>query len=179
MLDMKTRHRAKASAGRRQARPQNEGQMRRRRLAKEAQGQRAAPGNQGTHAIAGTEKETLRDEVIDWLRDAYAMEAGLEASLQKLSANHQLDESLRNKAGAHLEETRHHGEQVKALLQTLNADTSMLKTGLGILAQSTKGIATAFAADERIKDLLDAYSMEHFEIACYAALVASAQQAGL
>ncbi len=30
-----------------------------------------------------------------------------------------------------------------------------------------------------VKDLLDAYSMEHFEIACYTALAAAAEKAGL
>ena len=39
-------------------------------------------------------------------------------------------------------------------------------------------MATKFARDEEIKDLLDAYAMEHFEIACYTALAAAAEQAG-
>ena len=29
----------------------------------------------------------MKNEVIDWLRDAYAMERGLEVSLKKLSGN--------------------------------------------------------------------------------------------
>jgi ferritin-like metal-binding protein YciE len=50
---------------------------------------------------------------------------------------------------------------------------------MGVLAQSAKGFATMFARDEEIKDLLDAYAMEHFEVACYTALAAAANQAGL
>lgn len=45
--------------------------------------------------------------------------------------------------------------------------------------QAAKGMATMFARDQRVKDLLDAYSMEHFEIACYMALAAAADRAGL
>jgi ferritin-like metal-binding protein YciE len=42
-----------------------------------------------------------------------------------------------------------------------------------------KGLASAFARDEKVKDLLSAYSMEHFEIACYTALAEAADAAGL
>ncbi len=36
-----------------------------------------------------------------------------------------------------------------------------------------------FSIDEQLKDLLDADSMEHFEIGCYTALAAAAEKAGL
>jgi ferritin-like metal-binding protein YciE len=57
--------------------------------------------------------------------------------------------------------------------------TSALKTGLGVMAQTAKGFGPMFARDDRIKDMLDAYSMEHFEIACYTALAAAAEHADL
>lgn len=121
----------------------------------------------------------VRDQVIDWLRDAYAMERGLETALEKQSKNEDLSAQIRERAERHLEETRRHAEEVKSALQSLNTDTSALKTGMGKVIQATKGMGTAFAEDERIKDLLDAYSMEHFEIACYTALSAAAERAGL
>ena len=123
--------------------------------------------------------DDIRDEIIDWLRDAYAMERALESALEKHSKNDDLSAEVRETAAMHLQETRRHAESVKAVLQTLGTDTSGVKTGLGALAQGFKGMASAFARDERIKDLLDAYSMEHFEIACYTALAAAAERAGL
>ena len=120
-----------------------------------------------------------RDEVIDWLRDAYAMERGLETTLKKQSTNDKLSPDLQQYASMHLEETRRHAESVKAALESLGTDTSSLKTGLGVMTEATKGMATMFARDEQIKDLLTAYSMEHFEIACYTSLEAAAQQLGL
>ena len=121
----------------------------------------------------------MRDEIVDWLRNAYAMERGLESALEKQSKNDKLQETVRQRAAQHLQETRRHAEAVKSALQTLGTDTSALKTGLGMAAQTTKGFGTMFASDERIKDMLDAYSMEHFEIACYTALAAGAERAGL
>lgn len=121
----------------------------------------------------------VQDELIDWLRDAYAMERGLEGALRKQSENNDLSESVRQRAAMHLEETQRHAEAVKAALQSLGTDTSTLKTGMGMMAQTAKGATTMFARDEEIKDLLDAYSMEHFEIACYTALAAGAERAGL
>jgi ferritin-like metal-binding protein YciE len=121
----------------------------------------------------------MRDEIIDWLRDAYAMERSLESTLEKQSKNQDLSSTVRDRATRHLEETRRHAEDVKFALQSLDTDTSGLKTGMGVLAQASKGMVTKFARDEEIKDLLDAYAMEHFEIACYTALAAAAEQAGL
>ncbi len=55
----------------------------------------------------------------------------------------------------------------------------MLKTGVAWMTQFTKEMTSALARDERIKDLLDACAMEHFEIACYLALAAAAEKADL
>ena len=121
----------------------------------------------------------IRDEIIDWLREAYAMERGLESALENQSKNDDVNPQVRNRAAAHLEETRRHADEVRSALQSLGTDTSSIKTGVGVMLQATKSLGTAFASDEHIKDLLDAYSMEHFEIACYTALEAAARRAGL
>jgi ferritin-like metal-binding protein YciE len=118
---------------------------------------------------------SIREELIDWLRDAYAMERGLEVSLKKQAENDELGIELRQRAEMHLEETRRHAETVESLLKGLDADTSAIKTGTGKLAETVKGFGTKFARDEQIKDLLTAYAMEHFEIACYTALIAAAE----
>jgi ferritin-like metal-binding protein YciE len=125
------------------------------------------------------ENDSLRKEIVEWLKDAYGMERGLETALEKQSKNQDLNPEIRERAAIHWEETRGHAEQVRSMLQSLGSDTSLLKTSAGTLAQSAKGIMSAFARDERIKDLLDSYSMEHFEIACYTALAAAAEAAGL
>lgn len=135
------------------------------------------PTGTGTRMSRGTDE--VQKEIVDWLRDAYGMERGLETALEKQSKNDDASPEIRHRASMHLEETRRHAEAVKSLLQSLGTDTSSLKTGMGKMAQGAKGMMTAFAHDERIKDLLDSYMMEHFEIACYTALAAAAERAGL
>jgi ferritin-like metal-binding protein YciE len=119
-----------------------------------------------------------RDEVIDWLRDAYAMERGLEISLKKQSEHGELSSAMREQAAIHLGETRRHAEAVRACLEKLGSDTSTLKTGIAQSVEAMKGMGTMFASDERVKDLLAAYASEHFEIVCYLALRAAAEFLG-
>jgi ferritin-like metal-binding protein YciE len=121
---------------------------------------------------------TKREELIDWLRDAYAMERGLETTLGKQVQNEDMPELLREQARVHLEETKAHAEAVKACLQQLGTDTSALKTGVAQAMEMAKGFGTNFARDERVKDLLMAVASEHFEIACYRALRVGAELAG-
>jgi ferritin-like metal-binding protein YciE len=130
--------------------------------------------------VAGSSDVTkeMRDEIVDWLRDAYAMERGLETALQKQSQDEDLAPSVRQRASSHLEETKRHADEVRAALQSLDADTSSMKTAMGAIGQGFKGLSSQFARDQHIKDLLDAYMMEHFEIACYTSLEAAADHAG-
>jgi ferritin-like metal-binding protein YciE len=131
----------------------------------------------GRTGVAEATKE-IRDEIVDWLRDAYSMERGLETSLQKQSQDNDLDPAMRECASTHLEETKRHAQLVRSALQSLDADTSALKTAMGTMGQGFKGLSSQFARDQHIKDLLDAYMMEHFEIACYTSLEAAAEHAG-
>jgi ferritin-like metal-binding protein YciE len=122
---------------------------------------------------------STENEIIDWLRDAYAMERALELSLKKQSENKEHSPEVRKGAAKHLKETQGHAEAVKQVLEALGSDTSTIKTGLGLMAEAIKGMGTKFAKDERVKDLLAAYASEHFEIACYTALAVAAEQADL
>ncbi len=120
-----------------------------------------------------------KDELMDWLRDAYAMERGLEVSLRKMSEAGDAPYSLREQAGLHLRQTQEHAESVKHVLEQLGSDTSALKTGLAKTMESLKGFGTFFAKDEEIKDILSACAAEHFEIACYTAIRTAASMLGL
>jgi ferritin-like metal-binding protein YciE len=120
-------------------------------------------------------KETL----LEWLRDAYAMERGLELTLKKQSENDEIPERLRSQCRIHLDETRRHAEAVWACLEGLGTDTSAMKTGMARVMETIKGVGTAFASDEKVKDILASYASEHFEIACYTALRAAGLELGI
>ena len=120
-----------------------------------------------------------KEEVIDWLRDAYAMERGLEVVLKKAANRELYPNVIRFATGKHLEETRQHADRLATLLQSLGSNTSSIKTGAGMMANAVAGFGTMMTRDELIKDLLVSYAAEHFEIACYRALIAAARMAGL
>lgn len=116
-----------------------------------------------------------KDDLIAWLRDAYAMEKAMELALQKQIDNQKLPMEARELASAHLTETEGHAAAVHACLSQLGADTSLLKTTLAQGMEIAKSVSTMFAGDEHIKDILAAYAAEHFEIACYTALAEAAR----
>ncbi len=120
-----------------------------------------------------------KEEVIDWLGDAYAMERGLEVTLKKISEKQSHPAEVRYVASQHLEEARRHAQTAEWLLKTLDADTSTVKTSIGLMTEGLKGLETSLARDEVIKDLVGWHAMEHFEIACYRAIIAAAESAGL
>jgi ferritin-like metal-binding protein YciE len=121
---------------------------------------------------------TRRDEVIDWLNDAYAMERGLEVTLRKQADNEDVHRAVRERARIHLDETVEHAERVSRCLEMLGSSPSALKTVAGQVMEIGKGLTTKFARDERIKDFLAAYGSEYFEVACYKSLIAGARAAG-
>lgn len=120
-----------------------------------------------------------KHEVIEWLRDAYAMERSREIFLEEMAKNDRYTIPCRTAAAMHLTETHQHAQSVESMLRSVGSDVSSFKTGLGLTAEAMKAPGAALSHDVPIKDLLTAYSMEHFEIACYEAIVAVADLAGL
>jgi len=121
---------------------------------------------------------TRRDEVIDWLNDAYAMERGLEITLRKQAENKDAHRAVRERARIHLDETSEHAARITRCLEMLGSTPSTLKTVTGQILEMGKGVTTMFARDERVKDFLAAYGSEYFEVACYKSLIAGARAAG-
>jgi ferritin-like metal-binding protein YciE len=120
-----------------------------------------------------------KDELIEWLRDAYAMEVAMEMALKKQITNEKVSQRMREQASIHFTETQGHAIAVEGCLKKLGADTSTLKTTLAQGLEFMKGAGTKLAKDERVKDALAAYASEHFEIACYSALRAAADHLGI
>jgi ferritin-like metal-binding protein YciE len=119
-----------------------------------------------------------RDELVSWLNDAYAMERALQITLEKQVNSSEVHRAVRERAGIHLDETRAHAERVQQCLEMLGHTPSPIKTTAAQVMESGKKFMTMFARDERVKDYLAATGAEHFEVACYRALIAAAQFAG-
>ena len=121
--------------------------------------------------------KTRRDEVIDWLNDAYAMERGLEVTLRKQAQSKELHQAVRTRAGIHLDETIVHAERLCDCLAKLGSSPSPVKTIAGEASEMAKAYSTKFTADERVKDYLGWCSAEAFEVACYKSLIEAANEA--
>lgn len=121
----------------------------------------------------------IKDEIIEWLQDAYAMERSQEAALERIHGNGDESIACRTSAAMHLTETRQHARIVESLIRSMGADVSSFKTGLGMMAEKIKGLVSTMSHDEQIKGLLGDYAIESFEIVCYSAIVAAAEIAGL
>lgn len=121
---------------------------------------------------------SMRDTLIEWLRDAYAMERGMEQMWKRTCEDPRVSASMREIARQHLAETNSHAVEVERCLKLLGSDTSLVKTGIAEASGLIQETLTSFASDKRVKDLLTACAGEHFEIACYTAIQTAAQILG-
>jgi ferritin-like metal-binding protein YciE len=135
--------------------------------------QPTAFGTTSTHLM------NTKTELIEGLRDAYAMEKAMEIALQKLMAHPHTHLALHKQASLHCTATRRHAEALAACLRRLGSEASLLKAELAQGMELMKSVGAGFVRDERIKDVLTIFATEHFEIACHARLRTGAQHFGL
>ncbi|MFV3130915.1 ferritin-like domain-containing protein [Niveispirillum sp. KHB5.9] len=121
---------------------------------------------------------TPREHLIDWLRDAYAMEVQAEKMLKTTADRLEDYPALKARLQQHVAETRNQAAQVELCLHQLDADTSLLKTGIGAIAGIGQAISGIFASDEVVKDAVYGAAFEYFEIINYKALILAANAAG-
>ena len=119
-----------------------------------------------------------RDNLISWLRDAYAMECQaielLEAQINRLEHYPEALPRLRE----HLQQTREQQASVEQCLDQLGADRSTLKETAMKLAANMQGMMHAMSSDEILKTALANHAFEHFEAAFYCSLKAAADALG-
>jgi ferritin-like metal-binding protein YciE len=119
-----------------------------------------------------------RDNLIAWLRDAYAMEGqAIELAERQVERLEHYPE-FRAKLQEHLSETRGQQAALEQAFNLLGSDPSALKTGVMKVAANVQGMMHAFASDEVMKHALANYAFEQFEAASYQSLVRAAEEAG-
>jgi len=124
--------------------------------------------------VANTTKETL----IDWLRDAHAMESQAVEMLERQAERIKNYPDVLAKVQEHIEVSNRQADRLKQCLQRLGTDTSAIKTGVAMLIGNAQSLSGVVASDEIVKASIFDYSFEHFEIANYRALISAAEQAG-
>jgi ferritin-like metal-binding protein YciE len=119
-----------------------------------------------------------RDNLIDWLRDAHAMEQQAEKMLSAQQARLENYPKLRTRIEKHLEETQGQKALLEQTLARLGSEPSTLKDIGGKLMAFGQAVGGMAVSDEVIKGAMAGYVFENVEIAAYTVLIAAAKAAG-
>lgn len=121
---------------------------------------------------------SAQENLLDWLRDAHAMEMQAEQMLTTTAKRLEHYPELKARIEEHITETKEQAKLVEQCLERLGADISTLKDVGGKMMALTQGLSGMFVTDEVVKASIASYVFEHMEIASYRALIAAAEMAG-
>lgn len=119
-----------------------------------------------------------REQLVDWLNDAYSMEKSLEETLERHAKDAESDAEFHARITRHIKETREQAETVKGCIESLGGSVSKVKSALAGMMGAAQGMANRPAGDTMVKNTISDYAAEHFEIASYRALIESARALG-
>lgn len=121
---------------------------------------------------------TVDKTLLDWLRDAHAMERQAEQMLTGMAQRIENYPQLKAQVERHIEETRNHANLVQQCVERHGGGISKVKDIAGKLIGLGQALSGLFVSDEIVKGALVGYSFEHMEIASYEILIAAADEAG-
>src|ERR1700712_2829942 len=107
---------------------------------------------------------TKREQFIQWLGDAHAMEVGIVSTLEKHIADAKGQPKVRAALAKHLAETKRHATEMKKALASLGGSHPYLKEGVSKAANLVAGLVTTVAKDTNVKNAIADFATEHFEI---------------
>lgn len=119
-----------------------------------------------------------RKHLLDWLRDAHAMEHAAIDILERQDSRIEHYPEMQRKIREHLETTRQQAQMLENTIEQLDGDTSALKDAAGRFMGNMSALMNAAASDEIVKSAIADYTFEQFEIASYRSLVAAAEEMG-
>lgn len=122
--------------------------------------------------------ETAKERLVQWLKDAHAMEMQAETMLKGMAGRLQHYDQLRSRIEQHVQETQAQARKIEQCIERCGGSTSALKDTAGKMTAMGQAMSGLFAGDEVVKGALAGYTFEHFEIASYQALIATAEAAG-
>jgi ferritin-like metal-binding protein YciE len=121
---------------------------------------------------------TPKENLLDWLRDAHAMEQQAEKMLKAQSERLEHYPQLKARIDQHIQETLGQQKLVDECLTRLGGSSSTLKDLTGKLMAFGQAVGGSMMSDEVIKGAMAGYVFENVEIATYTALIAAAKAAG-
>ncbi|MGE8547958.1 ferritin-like domain-containing protein [Alcaligenes sp. WGS1538] len=110
------------------------------------------------------------EHLMDWLRDAHAMEEQSETMLSSMLSRIESYPELRMRIQRHIDETREQQRLVRTCIERRGGDTSLLKDLTGKVMAAFQGFSGVFASDEVVKGAMFSFAFENLEIAAYTQL---------
>ncbi|MFN4088084.1 MAG: ferritin-like domain-containing protein [Alphaproteobacteria bacterium] len=121
---------------------------------------------------------TAEKRLIQWLRDAHAMEEQAEKMLRDTAGRIENYPDLKARLEQHAAETHRQAEALKGCLERHGESTSAVKDLAGRLTAFGQAMSGMFVSDEIVKGSMASYTFEHMEISAYRCLIVAADAAG-
>ncbi|PMS35100.1 ferritin-like metal-binding protein YciE [Trinickia symbiotica] len=119
-----------------------------------------------------------QEHLVDWLRDAYAMEKQAESMLKAQASRLEHYPTLKQRIEQHIDETLSQQKLLEQRLEQLGSGPSTIKDLTARIAAFGQAMGGMTMTDEVVKGGLAGYVFEHVEIASYTTLIAAAKAAG-
>ena len=118
------------------------------------------------------------ENLLDWLRDAHAMEQQAEQMLKAQASRIEHYPAVKRRIEEHLQETLGQQKILEQCITRLGGSSSALKDVTGKLMAFGQAAGGMTNSDEIIKGSISSYVFENLEIATYTALIAAAKTVG-
>lgn len=116
--------------------------------------------------------------LLEWLRDAHAMEEQAEQMLKAQASRIEHYPEIKQRIERHIEETRAQSQKVEGCIARYDESSSFLKDATGKMSAMGQAVGGMFSGDEIVKGCIASYTFEQLEIASYKVLIATAEEAG-
>jgi ferritin-like metal-binding protein YciE len=116
--------------------------------------------------------------LMQWLRDAHAMEKQAETMLSAMESRIENYPQLRKRIAQHLKETQHQAQRLDDVIGAHGSSTSTMKDMAASMTTMMQNMLGSIAGDEVMKGALAGYAFEHYEIGSYRILIAAAEVLG-
>jgi ferritin-like metal-binding protein YciE len=128
--------------------------------------------------MAQKSREDLKNEMIGYIEDAYALERQLEQVLGAQAAAASAYPAIQKRLAQHQAETQVQAKRLAELLESYGRSPNAIKTAVGTVMGNMIGLAGGLRGETLSRNMRDAYVSEHLEIAGYTLLIDTARHAG-
>lgn len=118
------------------------------------------------------------NEVLDWLRDAFAMELQSGRVFTNLVSRAEPYPRLKNKFKEHLEQTYRQQEMLKGCIERLGSSPCIMKDLAGKVIAFGQSVAGMSVTDEVVKAVVSGYVFKQMEVSSYTVLIAACEARG-